>query len=289
MNGQSTTENIKRGYLNEDFLFFKLKDQKKSEYELHYHDFSKIIFFISGDVTYIIEGKSYKLRPWDILLVGKDDLHLPIISFTEPYERIILWLNPLFLGKYKTPSSDLLNCFKVANERKLNLIRLNSVQLDTLKKGLSNLEKAVKDDGFGNEVLRKALFLQLIVEINRLYLEIDNYTKLEDIKYDPRIEEILNFIKSNLGNDLSIELIANNFYLNKYYLMHLFKKETGYTLYGYIQKKRLRKAAELIKSGLQASEVCSLCGFIDYSSFVRAFKKDFQFSPKQYFKASSSN
>ncbi|WP_160680130.1 AraC family transcriptional regulator [Clostridium sp. C8-1-8] len=289
MNGQSTTENIKRGYLNEDFLFFKLKDQKKSEYELHYHDFSKIIFFISGDVTYIIEGKSYKLRPWDILLVGKDDLHLPIISFNEPYERIILWINPLFLEKYNAPSTDLLNCFKVANERKLNLIRLNSVQLDTLKEQLSNLEKAVKDDGFGSEVLRKALFLQLIVEINRLYLEIDNYTKLEDIKYDPRIEEILNFINSNLGNDLSIELIANNFYLNKYYLMHLFKKETGYTLYGYIQKKRLRKAAELIKSGLQSSEVCSLCGFIDYSSFVRAFKKEFQFSPKQYFKASSSN
>ncbi|WP_238475999.1 helix-turn-helix domain-containing protein [Clostridium manihotivorum] len=163
------------------------------------------------------------------------------------------------------------------------------MQIEALKQNLFDLENSIKDDGFASEVLRKALFLQLIVKINRLYLEMDKHKKLEDIKYDPRIQSILTFINSNLSSDLSIEVIANTFYLNKYYLMHLFKKETGYTLYGYIQKKRLKKASELIKVGVQASEVCSLCGFIDYSSFVRAFKKEFHLSPKQYFKASASN
>ncbi|NLL74012.1 MAG: AraC family transcriptional regulator, partial [Clostridiales bacterium] len=43
------TEDLKkRGYLNEDFLFFKLRDQKKNEFEFHYHDFNKIIIFLSG-------------------------------------------------------------------------------------------------------------------------------------------------------------------------------------------------------------------------------------------------
>ena len=76
MNDEISTEKVKRGYLNEDFHFFNLKDQKRNEFEFHYHDFNKIIIFISGEVTYIIEGKSYKLKPWDILLVGKNDLHL---------------------------------------------------------------------------------------------------------------------------------------------------------------------------------------------------------------------
>jgi len=91
-------------------------------------------------------------------------------------------------------------------------------------------------------------------------------------------------INLNLNEDLSIDIISEKFYLNKYYLMHLFKQETGYTLHNYIQKKRVIRAAELLRSGLQAGEVCSLCGFGDYSTFVRTFKKEFNLSPKQYCK-----
>lgn len=284
MNNNISTEKVKKGYLNEDFHFFNLKDQKKNEFETHYHDFNKIIVFISGQVTYIIEGKSYTLKPWDILLVGKNDLHLPIISSTTPYERIILWLNPLFLEEHNKDNCNLLNCFQLATEKKLNLIRLNRMNITSLKQNLSDLEGAMQDKAFGSYILKNALFLQLMVKINRLFLETNFSESIEDIKYDPRIEDILSFINLNLHEDLSIDIISEKFYLNKYYLMHLFKQETGYTLHSYIQKKRVIRAAELLRSGLQAGEVCSLCGFGDYSTFVRTFKKEFNLSPKQYCK-----
>lgn len=284
MNNNISTEKVKKGYLNEDFHFFNLKDQKKNEFETHYHDFNKIIVFISGQVTYIIEGKSYTLKPWDILLVGKNDLHLPIISSTTPYERIILWLNPLFLEEHNKDNCNLLNCFQLATEKRLNLIRLNRMNITSLKQNLSALEGAMQDEAFGSYILKNALFLQLMVKINRLFLETNFSESIEDIKYDPRIEDILSFINLNLHEDLSIDIISEKFYLNKYYLMHLFKQETGYTLHSYIQKKRVIRAAELLKSGLQAGEVCSLCGFGDYSTFVRTFKKEFNLSPKQYCK-----
>lgn len=284
MNDNVSREKVKRGYLNEDFHFFNLKDQKKSEFEFHYHDFNKIIIFISGDVTYIIEGKSYKLKPWNILLVGKNDLHLPIISAEVSYERIILWLNPLFLEEHNKNDCNLLSCFQLATERKLNLIRLGKKDINSLRQNLADLEEAIKDKSFGSGILRNALFLQFIVKINRLFLGMDINKDIEDIEYNPRIEEILTFINSNLDKELSIDVISKKFYLNKYYLMHLFKKEAGYTLYSYIQKKRLIRASDLIKTGMQAGEVCSLCGFGDYSTFVRAFKKEFKLSPKQYYK-----
>lgn len=285
MDDNVSIEKVKRGYLNEDFHFFNLKDQKKNEFEFHYHDFNKIIIFLSGDVTYIIEGKFYKLKPWDILLVGRNDLHRPIISSSAPYQRMILWLNPLFLEQHNKDDSNLLSCFQLASERKLNLIRLNNMQINLLKQNLNDLEDAIKDKDFGSTILKNALFLQFMVKINRLYRQMDINKKLEDVKYDPRIENILSYINSNLDKDLSIDMLSKEFYLNKYYLMHLFKEETGYTLYSYIQKKRIIKASDLIKSGMQAGDVCSLCGFGDYSSFVRAFKKEFQLSPKQYYKS----
>ena len=282
MNDNISNKNLKRGYLNEDFHFFNLKDQKKNEFEFHYHDFNKIIVFISGDVTYIIEGKSYKLKPWDILLVGKSDIHLPIISSDTPYERMILWLNPTFLEGHNKDNCDLLSCFQVASEKKLNLLRLSGNHITSLKQNLTELEAEIKNKSFGSTILKNALFLEFMVKVNRLFLGMDMNKNIDDIKYDARIEALLNFINSNLDGDLSIDTLSKTFYLNKYYLMHLFKEQTGYTLYGYIVKKRVIKASELIKKGLQAGEVCSECGFGDYSSFVRAFKKEFGMSPMQY-------
>lgn len=285
MEQEENREKVKRGYLNEDFLFFKLKDQKKNEFEFHYHDFNKIIIFISGDVTYIIEGKSYKLKPWDILLVGRNDLHLPIISEAVAYERMILWLNPVFLEEHKKNNCDLQSCFALAKERKLNLIRTGKLDISDIKNNLKELEEALVTDAFGSEIMKNALFIELMVRINRLFLSMDIDKGLDDIKFDARIEAILEYINSNLDSDLSIDALSNRFYLNKYYLMHLFKNETGYTLYNYIQKKRAIQAADLIKKGIQAGEVCSLCGFADYSTFVRTFKKEFKLSPKQYYKS----
>lgn len=70
--------------------------------------------------------------------------------------------------------------------------------------------------------------------------------------------------------------------MSKYYLMHKFKNETGYTLHNYIIQKRLFMAQELIKSGEPVTKVSSICGFNDYSSFLRSFKKLFHKSPREY-------
>ena len=63
--------------------------------------------------------------------------------------------------------------------------------------------------------------------------------------------------------------------------MHKFKKETGYTLHNYILSKRLFKAKELIKSGTPITTASMQCGFNDYSSFLRSFKKTFNCSPRE--------
>ena len=74
---------IKRGYLNEDFRFFHIRDKRDLEFEFHYHDFNKIILFLTGAVTYRIEGKVYRLKPWDILFVSQGELHQAIVRSEE--------------------------------------------------------------------------------------------------------------------------------------------------------------------------------------------------------------
>ncbi|MCT8975239.1 AraC family transcriptional regulator [Clostridium sp. CX1] len=275
---------VKRGYLNGDFQYFHLADRKSLEFESHYHEFNKIIIFISGDVTYLIEGKAYKLKPWDLLFVGSNDVHRPIISADEPYERIIIWVNSRFLELHNVEGSNLLTCFSFSSRKKINLLTLMPENVNSIKATLASLEEAVNDNSFGSAILKNSLFLQFIVYINRLYLAVKTNKEESDVEYDKRISSILEYINKNLGDDLSVENIASKFYMSKYYLMHKFKTQTGYTLHNYIQQKRLMLSASLIKKGKQITEVSLECGFKDYSSFVRAFKKTFELSPKQYYK-----
>lgn len=284
MNDDMDILKIKRGYLKGDFEYFHLKDKKSMEFEFHYHDFNKIIIFISGKVTYLVEGKSYNLKPWDILFINSNDVHKPIISPDESYERIVIWVNSKFLDMHNRDGNNLSTCFELSSKRITSLLRLDSREQKQIKNILYTLEDTAKSNEFGNSILKNSLFLQLMVYLNRLLLGTEINIKNSDIQYDKRIEQILNYINTNLGNDLSIENISSIFYINKYYVMHSFKEQTGYTIHNYIQQKRLIKAAALIKKGLQAIDVCIQCGFGDYSSFVRAFKKNFNLSPKNYYK-----
>ncbi len=277
--------NIKRGYLKTDFEYFHIKDRVDLAFEPHYHDFNKIIIFISGKVTYLIEGKAYRLKPWDILLVSNNEIHKPIIDSSEVYERIIIWVNPLFLRKHNNSNCDLLTCFQLASNQKRNLMRLDSDLLRTVKHTSSRLNDEWKNKEFGSRVIRNSLLLQLVVYLNRLYLQTENIKEENDIEYDESIESILRYINENLNQELSIDNLSSMFFMSKYYLMHRFKKQTGYTIHNYILQKRLIMANLKIKKGKPITEVYLECGFGDYSNFIRTFKKMFGLPPKQYYKA----
>ena len=83
----------RQGFLKEDFRLFHLKDKVNPCYEFHYHDFLKIMVLLEGKVNYVIEGRSYSLRPFDIVLVGRGQIHRPEVDPGQPYERQILYMN----------------------------------------------------------------------------------------------------------------------------------------------------------------------------------------------------
>lgn len=281
---EKISTNEKRGYLYEDFQLFHLKDRKSMQFEYHYHDFSKVIVFISGKVTYLIEGKSYRLKPWDILLVSSREVHKPIIDSGETYERIVIWTNPAFLEKHSSSDCNLEQCFEYASANKHNLLRPDPEQIKNVRHILFQLEAACKSNDFGNRILKNSLFMQFIVHLNRQVLEMPDDSHIADIDYDEGIEHVLSYINQNLSGDLSIDSLSEKFYTSKYHLMRKFKIYTGYSIHGYIIQKRLIMASMLIKSGKPSTETSIECGFADYSSFVRAFKKMFGLSPKQYYK-----
>jgi AraC-like DNA-binding protein len=105
-----------------------------------------------------------------------------------------------------------------------------------------------------------------------------------DIEYNKKISSIMDYINENLDKELSLDTLSEKFYLSKYHLLREFKKYGGYTIHQYIHKKRLIAAKTLLREGIQVTEVCTQCGFGDYSNFIRSFKKAFGVPPKKYCK-----
>jgi AraC-like DNA-binding protein len=135
--------------------------------------------------------------------------------------------------------------------------------------------------------MENSLFQQLIVLLNRMYAGVGSVEpEPEDMEYDKTVGSIIDYINSHLEEELSIDSMAERHFISRYYLMHTFKKHTGYSLHNYILQKRLIRAGELVKGGMPATEASLKSGFSDYSNFVRAFKKMYGLSPREFCKSS---
>lgn len=263
----------KTGYLKEDFRLFHINDQTKKDFSYHYHDFHKIIVFISGKVTYHIEGKAYHLKPRDILLVSQGAIHKPEINPSVPYERYIFWIRDTL------SCQELNTCFQKANDRSFNLVRADSALQERLKDLLPEIEQTLQNKHFGDTVLRNALFTQFMIYINRIFLRTSSSPDKKTYSSDTQVEQLLKYINRNLSENLSIDQLANRFFFSKYHMMRKFKNETGYTIHNYITSKRLLMARSLISQGMPVMKAAQASGFHDYTTFVRAYKKQFGKAP----------
>ena len=263
----------KTGYLKEDFRLFHINDQTKKDFSYHYHDFHKIIVFISGKVTYPLEGKASHLKPRDILLVSQGAIHKPEIDPSVPYERYIFWIRD------DLSCQELNTCFQKANDRSFNLVRADSALQERLKDLLPEIEQTLQNEHFGDPVLRDALFTQFMIYINRIFLRTSSSPDKKTYSSDTQVEQLLKYINRNLSENLSIDQLANRFFFSKYHMMRKFKNETGYTIHNYITSKRLLMARSLISQGMPVMKAAQASGFHDYTTFVRAYKKQFGKAP----------
>lgn len=99
--------------------------------------------------------------------------------------------------------------------------------------------------------------------------------------------DVCDYINSHLEENLSLDQLAAFFYVSKYHIAHIFKEHMGISLHQYVLKKRLQACKNGILSGIPLGSLFFQFGFHDYSSFYRAFKKEFGISPSAFKKEHS--
>ena len=267
----------KRGYLETPFRLFHLEDTQGGDIPYHYHEFHKLILFLTGDVRYLIEGRNYLLKEGDILLIPAYAIHQPMISREETYSRYILWIRPESLERW-----DLTSGFSLCEEQNAYLLKRNRYDRSELMGLLQRLEKTEKEKEYGWEALKEALFIEIITQISRAVIQSGPSLREHEKLSDPRIDAILQYMNQNLTEDLSVEALSEQFYLSKSWLMHRFKEIANCTIHQYVLQKRLILSTQKLMEGSSAEKAGAESGFTDYSTFLRAFRRIYGVTPREY-------
>ncbi len=263
-----------RGYLKEPFRLFHLADSRRERIEYHYHTFHKVIILLAGKAGYAIEGERYDLSPGDFVLVGRGSIHRPEVAEDDFYERMILYIDPAYLTSLSTEDCDLESCFRQAQTAFRYVYRDEGGS--RVRQLFETLARTSREGGYGAALLKRAQFLELMVEVNRVCR---GGHQVQAAAGDRKVVALLQYLNLHLTEELSIDQLAERFYISKYHMMRRFRQETGYSIHGYLTEKRLLLAQRLLAQGVSPSEAGERVGYQDYSTFSRAYKKHFGRGP----------
>ena len=266
------------------FEIFHYRDAKFEGVPVHQHDFYEVYYFIGGSVEYSVEGRTYELKSGDLLLINPLELHQPRIApDQQDYERIVLWINKNYLAELCFNKTSLTRCFDSSQPDHTNLLRPTKIQQTYISAMLTELISETSSDSYAVEIASEAILLRFLVELNRLTIDSSSALRKDEAS-SSIIPDVLEYINKHFCEKLTLNEIADEFFVSKYYLSHAFNNVVGTSVHRYIILKRLIHAKQMLLSGIKSTTAATNCGFNDYAGFYRAFTAEYGVTPTEFVK-----
>lgn len=248
-------------------------DPTKIHVPMHGHDEHEILLFLEGDARYIVEGNTYPLEPGDIMVIRKHEMHCIEHNSATLYRRYIMMLSPDFFTQHNCTEYE--SHFLHVPAGKNNKLAAEMVHSSGLYDAFFKYKK------YSEEYIldrNSPILISTVIEILYLINKISGFSTT-DFTNGP-MKSVIHYLNNRYMDDLSLDQLAEHFYLSKHYLCRAFRKATGITIHEYICRKRLAKVRQLKVEGYTIGEAAAAAGFKDYSCFYRAYVKEYGSSPR---------
>ena len=236
---------------------------------LHWHSDVQLTWVYEGALDYTVEGGSLALTPDDLLLVNAGHLHG---SRTVQGDTRTLCINfaseqlfpPALLRRYICPL--------------LEDAAFSHAVLPLRAEWSEILRGCCAREGEPDCFAVYELLVQVLRELTRSFRG-----GTEKDGEDARLfQTALRYLHEHYSEPLTLDQLSEKFFISKYHLLRKFDAQVGTTVHRYILQKRLLNAKQLLAGGVPPNEVCQYCGFGDYANFYRAFRAEYNQTPRQY-------
>lgn len=240
-------------YIPHFYDFFTLhRCDTKFTLKPNWHDDVEILFQTEGTNTFLIDGVDITLNKGDIFIVNPGFTHSQTGKLNNLTMVLVISRKFLLTSGIKDINGTF--CDKINDKTVWQ--KFNKV-----------LDVYFTYDEYREVTMRIAL-LDLSTYIFKNY-----YTPNTTTSKNHKINNVITYINDNYANEITLEQLAQKFNYNKCHLSVTFKKETGYTIIGYVNSMRCNYADALLKSGsIKTKEIATMCGFGSVSNFYKTYK-----------------
>ena len=255
-----------RGFTTPQLTFqLRRTDSPETVFAPHCHDWYEVYCFLEGRADFRVEGVCYPLQPGDVLLLERSRFH-SVQAYAA--ENVYCRATIQFAHEILRPEERcLLQPFA-------GTAILYSGAWEKLQRRVEALEQAAEKPEMVQDLAIRTELIGILLELFAM-----NGTSAGATEAHARIQEVLVYINANLTKPLTLEGLAEQFYMGRNTLARAFKRATGSTVGDYILYKRMALARIFLHSGHPAGVVARECGFADYSTFYRSYRKIYGQNP----------
>lgn len=234
----------------------------------HTHSHTELFFIVSGKGQFLIQDQIFPVGINNLVIINPNVLHTEDSLNAQPLEYIVLGIEGIELANDENSNGQ----FSI-------LDHMESVEISGC---LRNILREMEQKNTGYEDVCQAYMEILIIRLMR--------STTLSVPSEPQISSgnrqcaaVRRYIDLHFKEPLTLEQLAEESHMNKYYLSHAFKREYGTSPINYMISRRIEESKYLLaETDLSMTQIAQLLGFSSLSYFSQVFRRTQSVSPLEY-------
>ena len=234
----------------------------------HTHNHMELFFIVGGKGQFLIDDQLYPVDVNTLVMINPNVTHTEVSLNAQPLEYIVLGIDGIELATSNTSNGQ----FSILNH-------YESMEISSC---LRNILREMEQKNPGYEDVCQAYMEILIIRLMRT-TTLAMPAEPQTVSINRQCAAVRRYIDLHFKESLTLEQLAEEGHMNKFYLSHAFKKEYGLSPINYMISKRIDESKYLLaETDLSMSQIAQLLGFSSLSYFSQVFHRTQDITPKEY-------